>query len=281
MLSSTPTVVSAKEIFERFPFGVIFSKIAPTDGRSAHYEIDYDKDFNYYYFSPGLEERSGLRRTNMLKGINAKRDFPVDYKQYFLDDLEVMQKYDNGTVKAFCEPWDPLGVVGDTHFVYTRKTAMNSADSSFMLGTFELVGGNVLGRDSSPHAVAYDATAPLSTLGESSSIPEEWFADAFHALPIGLAVANLEGTLLTTNQWWDQLAPSEAHLSELREITTSTTAPLTTAHWLQQGPAELGRGVYHICNPQGGLEYAVYVLRPAMLKHADPYYVDGKLAFRS
>jgi len=270
-------LIPVREAFERFPFGVIFGKTAPSHCTAPQYEIDYEKDFNYFYFSPGLEERSSLRRVDMLGGTNAKRDFPVDYKQYFLDDLEVMRKFNNGSVKAFAEPWGPPGVVGDTHFIYTRKTAMTSAHSSFMLGTFELVGGNVLGRESSPHAVEYDATAPLPTLNESSSIPAEWFVDAFNAL----AVAALDGTVLSTNQWWDQLAPSEAHLNELKAITATATAPLTTAYWLQQTPSELGRGVYHILNPDDGLVYAVYVLRPAMLTCADPYYVDGGLVSRS
>ena len=125
----------------------------------------------------------------MLTGkVNAKRDF-VDYEQYFLDDTEVMKRYCKGGVKAFCEPWSPPGVVSPIRFVYTLKTALETEDKSFMLGTFQLVDELILGEVSSK-VYAHDAHRSLPMLHDTvvhavEPIPSIWFQNAFSQLPLG------------------------------------------------------------------------------------------------
>lgn len=198
---STPDVSAAlcKESFERFPFGVIFSKTAP-DNLQA---VNTDTDFCYYYFSPGLEKRCSLLRANMLTGdTNAKRDFPTDFAQYFKDDTEVMTHFKHGGSKTFCEPWSPPGVVGSIHFVYTLKTALQCESSIFMLGTFELVNDLMIGEVTAKD-FDHNAHAPLPLLhhienaNKSTEIPDLWFQNAFSQLPIGKLKSSICCVLLS------------------------------------------------------------------------------------
>ncbi len=85
-----------------------------------------------------------------------------------------------------------------------------------------------------------------------------------------MALRDITTTTSTTN----------ATTSTFSSAIISDTNPLTSANWQQYSADALGRGVYHIRSPADGTVYAVYVLRPAMSAHADPYSKDGALVPR-
>lgn len=284
-----------KEALERFPFGVVFSKIAPVV--KSFDEIDIEKDFCYYYFSTGLEKRSALKRSNMCAGdINAKRDFPNDYIQYFKDDFKVVSEFGNGRVMAFCEPWSPPGVIGDVHFIYTLKTAINVESISFMLGTFELINSTVLDNNTySDIAVEYNCNSELSAMN-SAVIPESWFQIAFDSLPIGLAIFDVtNGIILYSNDKYISMTkPTGPNLSAYVIKHLSNTDSVSTAIWLSNlniasgysnvdnlSPESItyNTGIYDILDKTDGFNkiYKVIVLRPIMSIAAKPRYSDGKL----
>lgn len=275
-----------KEAFERYPFGVIFSKTAPTnlDG------INFDTDFCYFYFSPGFEQRCLLRRTAMCTGtVNAKRDFR-DYEQYFTDDVKVMRDYSDYKVLAFCEPWAPPGI---DSFIYTRKTAMLSDGSAYMLGCFDLVDDITLSIAKFKR-ITHDAYAPLSPISEAS-IPEIWFSNAFDALPNGMAIIDLTTSSLYTNMQWDKLSlfldiendciDAIDRINQLFNkygFSTTSLDLLSNAAWLTNIKTPNGDfcdiGTYGIHS--NGSNYQVVVLRPTMSSVANPYFLNGQLINR-
>lgn len=274
--------IICREIFERYPFGVIFSKTAPSDLDS----IDYDKDFCYYYFSPGFEKRCLLKRASMCDGVtNAKRDFP-DYIAYFEDDAKVMRHFTDGKVYAFCEPWSPPGI--STH-VYTRKTAMNALTGAYMLGCFDIVDDIVLGITSFK-LVPHSASAALPELGQPGSpIADEWFSVAFDKFPDAMAVFNAGGEVVMENKHWKLAMRSDIESFSLEPITQLfrlhgyerlpanlmnsaawvtgvTTGALESRHEL---PFDIG--TYGIQLPDGD-SYQVVMTRPSMKSVANPYW---------
>ena len=155
-----------KELFERFPLGVFMSKNAPSDLTS----IDYDKDFTYFYFSPGFENRCDIKRFQMLDGrTTAKRDFVLDFKEYFDADIDVMKNYRSGEVLNLCEHWAPPGI--DT-YVYTRKTAIELCESHYMLCYFEYCDEVTLGL-AKFKKVPHNALSTLPSCGEFSRSPSK------------------------------------------------------------------------------------------------------------
>lgn len=164
-----------KAIFESYPFGVIFSKKGPTDLNV----INYETDFCYFYFSPGIERYSLLKRAQLCDGkTNAKKDFP-DYQAYFIDDCKVMRDYTGGKILSFCEPWSPPGICT---FIYTRKTAFFSNWQSYMLGCFDVVDDVVLGITTYKQQKCEND----STSSWQMTISDKWFTAAFDALPNGM-----------------------------------------------------------------------------------------------
>eukprot|EP01039_Chlorochromonas_danica_P008787 gene8787-9689_t len=215
----------------------------------------------------------------MLTGIvNAKRDFPVDYPQYFRDDTDVMLSFRDGNIKAFCEPWNPPGVIGQVHYVYTLKTAFTSEDASFMLGSFELINDIVLDTNDEEIIVPYNAISQLPSLGTDILHSDTWFREAFQALPLGLCLTDLNGAVVLANNYWNRLA----HLVSVDVAQyRSDFNPLISAVWLPRNSTTgHGLGMYHI-QMDDGILYRVWVLRPSMAVTADPYYIDGKLSTRS
>jgi hypothetical protein len=265
-----------KEAFERFPFGVIFSKTAPSNLD----QVSYDDDFCYYYFSPGFEKRCGLKRVNMcVEGVNAKRDFPADHEQYFTDDIEVMKIFKDGNIKSFCEPWSPPGVVGPIRFVYTRKTALKIANNkSFMLGSFTLIDDLVLGNVNECN-ILYDASSELPVIARE--IPDSWFLEAFTSVPLGLAIYCFQKqqsspdppTILTKSNLWDIYA-LECE-TEITRLTSSINNDLSvnTARLHTNSSGTFNVGMYGV-TVQNAV-YWVVMLRPAMRDVCDPYYVQG------
>lgn len=181
-----------REVFERFPFAVIFSKTAP----SGDTPINYDTDFCYFYFSPGLNSRSSLLRSDLCNGAtNSKSHFP-DFQSYFEDDRLVMKSFADGKVFAFSEPWNPPGA---QTFTYTLKTAMCSEDKDYMLGCFEIVDDVTLGITKFKR-IAYNASSVLPSFGTVPSYA--WFKDAFKTLPLGVAILSAFCDVLFSNAHW-------------------------------------------------------------------------------
>ncbi|MBX9924004.1 MAG: hypothetical protein K2Y01_07825 [Rhabdochlamydiaceae bacterium] len=255
-----------KSAFEHYPFGVIFSKKAPSNLD----DINFDTDFCYFYFSPGLEDRCLLKRTGMCDGkTNAKRDFP-DYKAYFEDDCKVMKHYTDGKVLSFVEPWAPPGIQS---YIYTRKTALQSECQNYMLGCFDLV-------DDVSLAIArfkrmpHNALAPLPPLG-SQEISDSWFNDAFQAFPNGLAV--LQGQkILYSNKHWDAPITTQEihHLFKNHGFEIDDQVLLRSAAWISNIENSSGQnydiGIYGI-----SLENTVYqvlMLRKTMRSATPPYW---------
>eukprot|EP01038_Epipyxis_sp_PR26KG_P013641 gene13641-18305_t len=281
-----------KESFERFPFGVIFSKSAPKNLD----EVNVETDFCYYYFSPGLERRCLLRRVNMLTGYtNAKRDFPADYVQYFKDDIEVVKKYSDSTMvaaKIFCEPWTPPGVVGSIHFVYNLKTAFLTEESAYMLGVFEIIDDFMIG-DITELFVSHDAKGHLPALYPTencqsvNAVPNEWFQSAFTRLPIGVAifVANSDQIVIANHSWFAHKSDLDSNISSLKSKVGEGLDIITQAYMIYLTEYSVYLGVYGIFikSPSDISEelYHVYIIRPAMRAYANPYYESGKLIDRS
>ena len=197
------------EVFERLPLSVIFCKKAPPDLSN----IDYDKDFTYFYFSPAFESRCQLKRIDMCDDMtNAKTHFPTDYRTYFDVDCNVITNFTNGRVLSICEPWDPSGICT---YVYTRKTTLHchqsidkddekGDESIYMLGCFDLVDDVVLGI-SSFKRIPYSSSSILPLKG-SINIPLSWFIDAFKALPNAMVIVS--EYILETNNKWDEIIPN-------------------------------------------------------------------------
>ena len=269
--------VLCKTAFERYPFGVIFSKTAPSDIKT----INFDTDFCYFYFSPGIEQRSKLKRIAMCTGtINAKRDFP-DYKGYFEDDAKVMESYIDGKVLAFCEPWAPPGI---SSYIYTRKTALVAKNASYMLGCFDLVDDVTLGI-ASFKVVAHNAAAELSPMS-TIQISDEWFKDAFDALPNGLALVQEDGMILRSNQQWKKATVGDGKTTSEEDVVVtinqlfkehgfvpSAATLLTSAAWLTTklfNDQLYDIGTYGIMHENKAVQ--VIVLRPTMSSVAVPFW---------
>ena len=175
------------------------SKGAPPveEGRSINYEID----FCYFYFSPGIERLSLLKRHSMCIGdVNAKRDFPRDFVSYFDIDVKVIREYTNNRVFSICEPWSPPGI---DSFAYTRKTAIVSQGRQYMLCCFDVVDDVALGVAKFRRIATHNATNDVKSLplvyshqtssnedasSEIESRDDAWFCDAFVSLPNGMII---------------------------------------------------------------------------------------------
>lgn len=257
--------VICKTAFECYPFGVIFSKTAPSNLDT----INFDMDFCYFYFSPGLEERCLLKRENLCDGkTNAKKDFP-DYLAYFKDDCKVMQHYTDGKVLAFSEPWAPPGIQS---YIYTRKTALLSEGSSYMLGCFDLVDDITLGIAKFKR-VPHNALRALPFQG-LHEIPETWFYDAFMAFPNGMAIVLKNNTILYNKHWLsEETIDSINQLFKEYGFTVEGEALLTSSTWITNALKTLDGqscdiGTYGI---QVGDDIAqVLILRPIMTSAANP-----------
>ena len=192
--------------FEVYPCGVIMAKGAPPDVEGR--PINYQTDFCYFYFSPGLERLSQLNRQSMCAGdINAARDFP-DYVSYFDIDIKVVREYTNNAVFAICEPWAPPGI---DSFAYTRKTAIQSSGRQYMLCCFDVVDDIALGVAKFRRIVSHNAMSDVKPLtlvysheassneGVTSIVASDtgadsrdisWFCDAFESLPNGMIIVD-------------------------------------------------------------------------------------------
>jgi hypothetical protein len=276
-----------REAFERYPFGVIFSKSAPENLD----QIDFETDFCYFYFSPGFERCCLLKRNLMCDGrTNAKRDFP-DYVAYFNDDTNVMRLFTHGKVYAFCEPWSPPGV--DT-YIYTRKTAMKSQrGTNYMLGCFDFVDDVSLGI-AKFKVIPHDAAAAIPDIGRDDSALDDWFKDAFENLPNAMAIFAADGTVVALNNQWKSAKHADKEAFTLESITElfgrhgyeRTPARLmTSAAWVtgvttgtlerhDENPYDVG--TYGIV-ADGGDAYQVVVLRPSMKSVADPYWTAASM----
>ncbi len=253
-----------KVAFEYYPFGVIFSKKAPLDLNS----IQFDTDFCYFYFSPGLELLTFLKRKNACDGkTNAKRDFP-DYKAYFEDDCKVMLHYTEGKVLSFSEPWAPPGIQS---YIYTRKTALLSEGDSYMLGCFDLVDDISLGIAKFKR-VFHDAYAEVPPMG-MQKISDLWFYDAFQALPNGMAIV-LENNVVYTNRYWNiqETIHNINQLFKNHGFEIRDQVLLTSSAWLSNMTISNGQccdiGTYGI--QVEGKVVQVLVLRPTMSSTATP-----------
>lgn len=278
-----------KEAFERFPLGVIFSKLAPTAQELGAESLT---GFTYYYFSPGIETRSSLQRIVMCNGdVTAQRDFPMDYEQYFRDDMDVIKLFRNGNIKSFCEPWSPSGVKGDVHFVSTFKTAFSCKSDDFMLGCFEMIDDLITGQVTSK-TVPYDATSSLPPVA-AYEISDDWFEAAFAALPMGMLITDCSNRVVASNSYWRSLLPDCVPGAVCVPgccipADANASSCLTSAKWQQAAP-KIPFSVPHLAGQYGIVlgggqdleeEYHVFVLRPDMKSVSVPYYSDGVLVKR-
>lgn len=272
---SEEVALLCKEAFERFPFGAILSKPAPIDLN----KIDYDKDFSYFYFTPGIEKRSALIRSEMCTGnVTAKKEFH-HYRPIFADDIRVITEYSNGKIYSFCEPWEPRGRPGSIPFVYARKTAMASAGRSYMLGYFELIDDFIQDKIKTCF-IPYDPLGQLPPSG-AVTVPNRWFSDAFQAFPNGMAIVpahakSSDNPILSNNQWKIYGVPIsvlEQAFEQLPHSNPNETAVLCKVSF---NGSSYDLGKYEIRNAAGE-RFSIIMLRQTMLSSANPIYQNGKL----
>jgi hypothetical protein len=271
----------ATAAMECFPFGVFFAKPAPADLDN----VDMDKDFCYFYFSPSLEARCSLKRHQMCDGkTNAKShgNF-TGYEQYFADDINIVKNYRDGRVMAFIEPWDPPGI--DTT-VYTRKTCVESAGVRYMLGNFELVDDVTLGvaKYRRIRYSARDVHPPLD-------IQPGWFVDAFNQSPLSMVISTIDGNVVQSSRKWREsveLLCSHDDKTDDATLIESITNAFTSkgfntdAAFVEEYAAcfseflDVG-GLQHDVATYGivvnNVVYRVIALRPCMKCVAAPNYV--------
>lgn len=286
------TATICKEVIERYPFGIIFSKTAPdycrrfispdisspnqgsasTQSASSADEneesqspliIDYDKDFCYFYFSSSFESNILLQRRQMCDGkTNAKRDF-ADYIDYFNDDLRVMREYNNGKILCLCEPWRPPGIAS---FVYTRKTALHCDDgSSYMLGAFGLVDDIVLGI-AKFRRIPYSFDGILAPAGDIT-IPDQWFYEAVLSLPVGMIIFNDSDEPVIRNNLSKSINPvlsmqDVSNLFHPYNFSVDSNSLLSNAAWISNCFDALDVGIYGIMVSSKIMK--VVVLRPTL-----------------
>lgn len=290
MSSCDRVSVLCKEAFEKFPFGVIMSKSAPNDLDN----INPGTDFCYKYFSPGLEARSEYKREDMLTGaVNAKTKFAPDWDRILADDKRVMADYTDNKVMRFCEHWAAPGQpAGSIPFVYAMKTALSFEQpldlahdesllvrrESYMLCCFELIDDLMLGA-CSEKVVPHDALKEAPSMGPLH-IADNWFREAFHAWPYGLAIYNPSTKAIeVANHHYDARMPTnEADVQRLLQDSEGVDL-LTTAKWTTSADGELNVGIYGI--QVDNVTYHVIVLRCAMKRFADPLFVDGEIVKRA
>ena len=167
--------------------------------------INYESDFCYFYFSPGIERLSLLNRHSMCIGdVNAKRDFP-DFVSYFDIDIKVVREFTDNRIFAICEPWAPPGI---DSFAYTRKTAIESRDRQYMLCCFDVVDDVALGVAKFRRIASHNAMSVVKPLTlvysheasnnegvksittDTDSRDAAWFCDAFESLPNGMIIVD-------------------------------------------------------------------------------------------
>ena len=261
-----------KTAFEYYPLGVIFSKEAPNDLQN----INFDTDFCYFYFSPSLEQLCQLKRADLCTGtINAKKHFP-DYEAYFADDLKVVREFTDNKVLAFTEPWSPPGI---DSWVYSRKTGFQSNKAMYMLGCFDLVNDTTLGI-AKFKIISHNAQASLSSMS-TKPIPENWFIDAFNALPNGMAILDFDENVIHTNKQWEMSQSSNHNQDLIASINQNFLSKhftkedlLTSAAWLTN--VTLPNGCSYDIGTYGIQEkdhkYQIIVLRPPMQYVASPHW---------
>jgi hypothetical protein len=289
-----------KESFERFPFAIILAKRAPENLDHLH----YDKDFCYVYFSPSLETRCSLKRSDMLTGsVNAKSKFAPDYERIFADDVETMKVYTNHKVKYFCEHWAAPNITGAVPYVYAMKTAFTVDKDSFMLCITELIDelmlGNCMEKEIGYNAVSDIPPMMMDSRFEQGSnppqpIPNSWFRAAFDHLPYGMMIYNKQtGEEMNANHcYYSQKEFYESDIEKVKNNNENTDL-LTIAKWSTTIDGNMNVGIYSIQLKNRSDEsqeeewarnvdtvFIVLVLRPAMLSTADPYFREGRLRYR-
>jgi hypothetical protein len=286
-----------KESFERFPFAIILAKQAPED--LDH--IQYDKDFCYFYFSPSLETRCSLKRSDMLTGsVNAKSKFAPDYERIFVDDVETMKVYTDHKVKYFCEHWAAPNNTGAVPYVYAMKTAFTAGKDSFMLCITELIDELMLG-NCTEKEIRYNAVADVPTIMMDNSfeyesnpphtISNSWFRAAFDHLPYGMMIYNKQtGEEMIANRYYH--SQREFYTSDIEKVKNNNkkTDLLAIAKWSTTVDENMNVGIFSLqlknCSDEEeetrNVEtvFDVLVLRPAMLSTADPYFNEGQLRSR-